>query len=212
MKRFCNHEFFDNVDSEYKAYWLGFIAADGCLTSGRNTLQVKLAPKDRSHLEKMKLDFVASHVIYDCDKYCQLRLDSKKIATALRSRGISSCKTFNLSWDEIIYNLSDDMVSHFIRGYFDGDGCWGSKGPKYPKSVVFTITCAAPDFTNGLHQYLERCGFHVGKYVSKSGIYRLQTCSRSKCIDLYKYLYSKANVYLNRKRIKAIDLIGEDVA
>ena len=31
MKHNLNKDYFKNIDNEEKAYWLGFIAADGCI-------------------------------------------------------------------------------------------------------------------------------------------------------------------------------------
>ena len=46
-----NEAFFEIIDSEEKAYWLGFIAADGCVY--RRTLSINLNIKDKAHLEKL---------------------------------------------------------------------------------------------------------------------------------------------------------------
>jgi hypothetical protein len=53
----CNDAYFDAIDCEEKAYWLGFIGADGCLVAkGEQTrlLQVKLAAKDADHLFRLR--------------------------------------------------------------------------------------------------------------------------------------------------------------
>jgi hypothetical protein len=47
-----NRHIFDEIDNEEKAYWLGFIVADGYLNSDRNMLRIKLGNKDKNHLEK----------------------------------------------------------------------------------------------------------------------------------------------------------------
>ena len=47
-----NRHIFDNIDSAEKAYWLGFIVADGYLNDDKNMLRIKLGDKDKIHLEK----------------------------------------------------------------------------------------------------------------------------------------------------------------
>ncbi len=47
-----NRHIFDNIDSAEKAYWLGFIIADGYLNDDKNMLRIKLGDKDKIHLEK----------------------------------------------------------------------------------------------------------------------------------------------------------------
>lgn len=47
-----NHDYFEKIDSEEKAYWLGFIAADGYVNKA-NCVGVTLASKDHAHLLKL---------------------------------------------------------------------------------------------------------------------------------------------------------------
>lgn len=47
-----NRHIFDIIDSQEKAYWLGFIIADGYLNVDRRMLRIKLGDKDKNHLEK----------------------------------------------------------------------------------------------------------------------------------------------------------------
>jgi len=53
MKHIFNHNFFETIDTEEKAYWLGFIAADGGLASNIYRLTIGLNQKDQNHLEKL---------------------------------------------------------------------------------------------------------------------------------------------------------------
>ena len=47
-----NRHIFDNIDNEEKAYWLGFIVADGYLNLDKHMLRIKLGHKDKQHLIK----------------------------------------------------------------------------------------------------------------------------------------------------------------
>ena len=49
-----NNKVFDNVDTEEKAYWLGFLYADGSVSASNNQVELSLAGKDREHLQKFK--------------------------------------------------------------------------------------------------------------------------------------------------------------
>ena len=54
-----NENFFETIDTEDKAYWLGFIYADGYITkskTGQHNLGIKLSIKDLAHLQKFALD------------------------------------------------------------------------------------------------------------------------------------------------------------
>ena len=43
---------FDSIDNEEKAYWLGFIFADGCISSRDNAFELSLKGEDIEHLHK----------------------------------------------------------------------------------------------------------------------------------------------------------------
>lgn len=47
-----NRHIFDEINSSEKAYWLGFIIADGYLNEDKNMLRIKLGSIDKHHLEK----------------------------------------------------------------------------------------------------------------------------------------------------------------
>lgn len=49
-----NRRFFQNIDTEEKASWLGFIAADGNVASAMNTSRIELNIRDKDHLEKFR--------------------------------------------------------------------------------------------------------------------------------------------------------------
>ena len=50
-----NRHIFDNIDNEEKAYWLGFIVADGYLNLDKHMLRIKLGNKDKQHLKNQEL-------------------------------------------------------------------------------------------------------------------------------------------------------------
>jgi len=50
-----NRHIFDKINTPEKAYWLGFIVADGYLNVERRMLRIKLGNKDKHHLEKFIL-------------------------------------------------------------------------------------------------------------------------------------------------------------
>ena len=49
----CNETYFDHIDSESKAYWLGFIYADGCISNNGYRFEVRLSKNDEDHLIKL---------------------------------------------------------------------------------------------------------------------------------------------------------------
>lgn len=134
-----NENFFEKVDTEEKAYWLGFLYADGCVFESYNkntgnlkarTLQLSLAIVDENHL----LNFANTlgenlHVYYGSTKlngkefkYCKVDINNRKITSDIIQKGCTPRKSLTLTFpDEII--LPENLKRHFVRGYFDGDGC-----------------------------------------------------------------------------------------
>lgn len=105
-----DHDFFENIDTEAKAYWLGFLVADGCLISNAkggkaNRIEFNLKMEDWDHLEKFKKDIKSDHEIKLIEKnnkkrgfvstVCNLRINSTKLCRDLESLGVQKRKTGN---------------------------------------------------------------------------------------------------------------------
>jgi hypothetical protein len=124
-----NPGYFDRIDTPDKAYWLGFIGADGCVTgftSGNPRLAIKLARKDRSHLVLLHKALGANRPIRDHDEMslgkfrpCStLTVYSPPLAEALVGHGITPRKSATLQpWEG-----PSHLMPHYWRGLVDGDG------------------------------------------------------------------------------------------
>lgn len=121
----CNHNAFEKFTKE-SCYWAGFIAADGNIY--KNRLSINLSIKDENHLIQFKKFLVSDCRFFYLDKFingktlkhCQFYLNSKKIKNDLENNfKIVPRKTRIL---EIPLIVDIDLIRHFIRGYFDGDG------------------------------------------------------------------------------------------
>lgn len=132
-KHKLNEYFFDEIDTEAKAYWFGFLCADGSVSSTyqRYSLTLGLSIKDLDHLKAFKnaLECTNNISIYTikhgigCGKqYCRIKVESKRLITSLISKGCTPRKSLTLKFpDESVFKYKD-LIHHFIRGYFDGDG------------------------------------------------------------------------------------------
>ena len=125
--------FFKNIDTPNKAYWLGFIYADGYLESGKNKgFGMSLQERDKYALENLKnllgvdneLSFRERECLIPGNKapsICRsytLRINSKEIYEDLLSNNIVVKKTYSTTFPKVPDNLFFD----FLRGYIDGDG------------------------------------------------------------------------------------------
>ena len=112
-----NESIFETIDSENKAYWLGFIVADGNVCN--RSLSFEISNTDREHLFKFR-DFMGSeHPIKYSRKDCStISICSVKIRDDLAKYGVVPNKTLLTYTPEI----DDILLPHFYRGVFDGDG------------------------------------------------------------------------------------------
>ena len=190
----CNYEFFETIDTQDKAYWLGFLFADG-YQNGKEVI-INLKASDGQHLEKFKNNIMSNHPIsykYDKIKYkkASFRISSKKMCFDLNSHGCVTRKSLILQYPNW---MPSHLERHFIRGYFDGDG-YVSKSKKN-KSVVFYS--GSRDFIDGLHMAISKYNILMNRGIKNTRL--LSTGRKSEIEKLYHFLYDEASTYLDRKR------------
>ena len=209
-----NEDYFKDIDTEEKSYWLGFIMADGCVSiyDGQYTLKISLAAKDRGVLERFKKSIESENVIWERDEVfklktsssygktfrkCCISISSKKMIESLISLGVKPNKTGS----ELIPNIREDLKKHFLRGFFDGDGT----AYHYPSRVLDNGQYKSPGYGFGFissKTMLEDIQGLVGvpeKIYKKVGCYNFHY-GKKKGKILYDYMYSEATIWLPRKR------------
>ena len=121
-----DEDFFAQLDTIEKAYWLGFLAADGCVHTGRKgnpeKVVVTLQAQDLGQLEALRDVLHSTYEIRPTkrQKGFKLQIASVKLCRDLVAQGVPPCKSLTLRFPQ----LPDALLPHFIRGYFDGDGCF----------------------------------------------------------------------------------------
>lgn len=136
-KYFFNEDYFETIDTSDKAYWLGFIYADGYITEKRKyasaLLGISLSTKDEDHLIKFNNSingnieikrYKTSSGYKKGSEYSRLICSSEKLANDLIKQGVLPHKSNIIKPP----NISSKFYADFIRGYYDGDGSmWTSK-------------------------------------------------------------------------------------
>ena len=217
-KHFFNENYFESIDSEDKAYWLGFIGADGsiikCSQYNSYRLQISLSIIDIEHLRKFLSCINANDIdvkIHDYSGFASNKKDSKIARVSLNS--FKLCNDLNMynihtnkSYDIKLPKLSDEMMRHFIRGFFDGDGSYhyhyDNKSNRYRYS--FEVVGSSPFIMEQIQSYLLSNDIKTHIYTRKSpssnnSVYRLMTGSKKEMLKIIDLLYSDAHIYLNRK-------------
>lgn len=223
-----DENYFKVIDTEDKAYWLGFLYADGSITRFYKTdkktgekvirslsLELGLQSGDKHHLEKFLESIKCNVPIQDRvirKKYsaCRVVVNRTSFCNHLIDKGCVPCKSLILNFptEDIV---PKELLVHFIRGYFDGDGCvhcseneyYHKERKKTYSQYSFTACFTGNEnFLRKMKEVLEQQGIKVGE---------LQFDKRSNAVDiyihngdnsLYKFydlLYRDATVYLDRK-------------
>lgn len=196
-----NEDYFENIDTEDKAYFLGFIVADGCINN--KTLNISQKEPDILYKFKKYINFEGK-VRKDKNRNIHtVNLYSEKIISDLYKLGIYSNKTMIVKYPEIPKQLEN----HFMRGLFDGDGCIsihkkreGSRDTSDRGQV--NMCSGSRDF---IEEYVERlnkyCSITKNKIRCPRGTYNvIDWASFSDIEKFYDFFYKDATVYLERKK------------
>lgn len=199
-KYFPNEKVFENYNKK-SCYWAGFIAADGCIT--KNNIEICLKNEDIGHLEKF-IDFIgAKYPINDRkDGTSRVSIGSQKMVKDLYNYfNIYANKTFTLSMPK----LPPNMIPHYIRGYFDGDGSIYCRN----SLICFDITSGSKRQIDDIKNYFLDIDIECNVYKYKNK-YSLRK-SGKKSIKILNKLYSDASydILLNRKKEKFDSYIKE---
>lgn len=198
-----NFNIFDNIDNEEKAYWLGFIYADGTIRSQENRtkpfyqFELSLSIVDISHLEKFKKFINLENEIKVDDQRCRIVFNNKHLWNALNDLGcIPNKSQYDIDFPEI----PNSLIRHFMRGYFDGDGCISRKINKNSVAIL-TNVIGSESFLNTFEKYLS-FSKPVTRTIDKrwtSEFTRQLVFKQDESMYLIKFLYDNSNIYLDRK-------------
>lgn len=223
---FCNYRFFKEIDTEEKAYWLGFMSADGWISRRKDTesaaVGVEIQYADINHLKKLNKSLEGNYKITDRWKpasfpsykdpnklfhMCAIRIYSMDMYNDLVMHGFSNNKS---NYFKIPETIPKELMRHYLRGYFDGDGCFG-----------FTKTHLSCSFLSGNKQIIcdiEKILHNEGinpthlSYIDRDGclpqwrLYINQGKDKN-IIKFLNYIYKDATVYLDRKYNKYVKVL-----
>lgn len=201
-------QLYDKVDTEEKAYWLGFLYADGQVSYCKNTIELSLKESDLGAIEafrsfwhlddkkiqkKVKKNGNKEYIGY------RFTLDSAKIKNDLIRLGCPDRKTFCIKFPTK-EQVPESLIHHFIRGYFDGDGCvtHGST------SKITIEMLGTEDFLEG---YREWTGLHHNKICGfNHSVIRRLAYGGPYAVYILDKIYKNASIFLQRKYDKYMEL------
>ena len=205
-KYHVDENYFEQINTPNKAYWLGFLYADGCINQRMKkdkisyTLEITLQKDDVLHLEKMKMSLKSNapikyKTIKNQYEACRLTICNKKICEDLIKLGCTPRKSLILTFPTE-EQVPKELIPHFIRGYLDGDGCVFNKDGQSSISFIGT-----KDFLNSIQEvvYVE-LGLTKTSIGQKGKAYQCQWAGFGNLKSWFDYLYDYDDIiYLQRK-------------
>lgn len=211
--------FFETIDTEKKAYWLGFMYADGYVGDEKhNNIVIGLSEIDLKHLEKFKEDISFTGNIRLAGKggfinskpEAVINFSDRKMASDLRTLGLYPNKSMTMKSLPII---PKELMRHFIRGYFDGDGAvYYSQSTSYHKGKKYSYNRIQIQIISTYHFLIDMNSKMPFKSDFKDShtpeMKYLRFYAKQDMKDIYDFFYKDATVYLQRKYDKFTTLLS----
>ena len=207
-----DQSFFENINTEEKAYILGFIAADGHVDCNKYRVSITLKDSDYHLLERIRDAMQSTHPIkrgiLSKNPYkgtdnkilqkCSISINGKDLVSPLIRMGLYGKKTYTLD-SSIMQYIPESLVKHFLRGYLDGDGniFWGKK---YSSGYKYIIqVCGNKDFLLGSFQkyFPSSCSLYKDKLSKQTYTWKI-TC-KSEVMRFLSWIYGDSHIHLDRK-------------
>lgn len=196
-----NKDYFKKIDNPKKAYFLGLLYADGC--NFRKGISLSLQERDK-YLVYAFRDQICSETFkiilrpkkqQNHQNSFMCSIGSIELSNDLSILGCIPKKSLILDFptkDQVPENL----LSHFVRGYFDGDGCITTKN----KSGLIQIA-GTKKFNEKLKNIMLKIGVNFG-IIQVNKIFIASSGGTQNLFKFYKYLYKDAEIFMKRKKDK----------
>jgi intein/homing endonuclease len=212
-KYISNEKFFDIIDSEERAYVLGFLYADGNNYVKRRChyeISISLQARDKYILERFRelicptitLEYIKRQREGWQDQY-RLRINNKTISQQLEKLGCVQSKSLILTWPEWLVDI--DLQRHFIRGYFDGDGSlWAQKSTETGQINWGWQITSTNTFCYVAKNIVEmHAGVHCSNHLTRAKTNQITTSlsvgGNIQVRRVLDWMYKDATIYLPRK-------------
>ena len=224
LKFKCNEHYFDVIDTERKAYWLGLLAADGYIKdAGFEGVGIALKEDDKYLLEELKKDIEFTGEVkmyttkpgssYTQTTYCRLQISSPYLRSKLISLGVVSHKTTTLVFPNE-NQVPSKLWRHFIRGYIDGNGSITHSGATIVDKPNIKV-CSTYEFLDGMQKALginHKLNRKKDQEERDINSWNITIGGHKEVIDVLKTLYLNCSIYLKRKHERAIMILEEEKA
>lgn len=210
--------YFSNIDTEEKAYILGLLYADGCVASIGNAISLCFQTQDSAILTAVKTQLKAGHPIKHRSTFSTFSFTNKQMKIDLIKQGCVPAKSKILTFPT---QLPPEVMRHFIRGYFDGDGSISSyitqtkHKNRDKQSTITAINCditSSTFFIKSLAEFIKNtldvnCYIKIPHKERNDGtISSLSITGNNQIITFLKYIYDNSSIKITRKYLKYIEI------
>ena len=157
-----NESYFNKIDTEHKAYFLGLLFADGNVSQDKTRITLHLLESDKIILDQFQKELSLKKPYYrqvyttktGINSTLALTITSHHMCQKLFQLGCTPAKSLTLKWPPK-NTIPEHLIRHFIRGYFDGDGSifqyrTSDNYIQYRFSIISTN-----DFCTSMKSYIE---------------------------------------------------------
>ncbi len=220
-KVFFNVNFFDNVDSEIKAYLLGFLYADGCNHTNKKTrnhrISLEICDKDIEiinlfveHLQikdphlffRKRRIKILNNKKHSIVRSCSLNLSGEIFCKKMSEKGMIQRKSLTLKFSNED-QVPNHLIRHFIRGYMDGDGSVTSNRWKN----IYLHFISTKRFCKKISENIFKFTNIKPNYYKRGNVWVIVLGGNKQVIKVLDWLYSDAKFFLARKRKRFIDFL-----
>ncbi len=204
-KYFLNENYFDNIDTQNKAYLLGMLYADGCnhLEHYSITLSLQECDYDVVNFMKNELEYDGKIMFIDMKRKCnkwnnqyKLCINNEHMSKKLNELGVVNAKSLLLKFPKW---LDESLYPHFIRGYFDGDGCiyYNEKMKKCTTDLVGT-----KNMCENISEILSNLGIknHIDHNKNwGDNTFSVRTSGNKSSLSFLSWMYDNVEFCMERK-------------
>lgn len=207
--RKVNHNYFHDIDTPDKAYWLGWMWSDGSVykSTRGNSYEVilRLSVTDKAIVELFRSGLETDAKIFNStNNSCNIRITSKTMFDDLVSHGVIPNKS---TLGQFPIGVPDYLACHFVRGTFDGDGCIGFYGSGKNARLIISGTQQFCMWTKEIVR--NSLGISGALYQDKRGrglTWSFNLSSKQNIIDFAQWMYQDCGeLKLNRKYNKFLE-------
>lgn len=210
-------DYFEKIDTEAKAYFLGIIITDGCIhrAKGKQPMVcITLDKEDKYIIEAFKREIKSNKNVTGDGRGCySLQIFSTKMVNDLKKYGVHERKSLNTV---LPFNIPQHLYGHLLRGIFDGDGSYSFYSRMNHGRCSHT---KAVRLCQGNKQFLSdvmkminiSCGAEpVSIYKEKESLWSIRYAKNDSMYKIISLLYKDSHVYMKRKK-KICDLINSEI-